>query len=128
MARQKSPTLTDGELRIMDVVWTLGEASVREVTDELNRQEPVAYNTVQTMLGILAEKGYLSHHKQGRAFVYEPLIDRSTAQGRALKHLMSRFFAGSPTALVQNLLSSDEVDALEIDRLRRMIEEDEDTP
>lgn len=123
MARQRSQTLTDGELRIMDVIWTLEEASVKEVTDQLNQRESVAYNTVQTMLGILKDKGYLSHRKQGRAFLYRPLVDRRTAQGNALKHLVSQFFSGSPSALVQNLLDSDDVDALEIDQLRQLIDQ-----
>ena len=121
MARKRSQTLTDGELRIMDVIWKLNEASVREVTEQLNQDEDVAYNTVQTMMGILETKGYLAHRKQGRAFVYRPLVDRDRAQRRALKHLMSQFFSGSPTALVQNLLDNDEVDPMEIDRLRAMI-------
>ncbi|MDJ0654489.1 MAG: BlaI/MecI/CopY family transcriptional regulator [Xanthomonadales bacterium] len=123
MARKRSQTLTDGELRIMDVIWNLEEASVREVTDRLNQDEVVAYNTVQTMMGILETKGYLAHHKQGRAFVYRPLVDRDRAQRKALKHLLSQFFAGSPAALVQNLLDNDEVDPMEIDRLRAMIDE-----
>ncbi len=123
MARQRSQTLTDGELRIMDVVWTLGEASVKEVTDQLNQIESVAYNTVQTMLGILTDKGYLSHRKQGRAFLYQPLVDRHTAQKHALGHLLSRFFSGSPAALVQNLMDSDQLDGLEIDRLKKIIED-----
>lgn len=112
----------------MDVVWTLGEASVREVTDQLSQHETVAYNTVQTMLGILEDKGYVSHRKAGRAFVYQPLVDRAAAQRSALKHLVSQFFSGSPTALVQNLLDSDEVDPLEIDRLRRLIDTAPDKP
>jgi len=112
----------------MNVVWTLEEASVKEVTDQLNQQEPVAYNTVQTMLGILKDKGYLSHRKQGRAFLYRPLVDRRTAQGNALKHLVTQFFSGSPKALVQNLLDSSEVDALEIEQLRKLIEKTPDTP
>ena len=125
MPRHRSKTLTDGEVRIMDVVWTLGEASVRDVTDQLNQREPVAYNTVLTMLGILKDKGYVRHRKAGRAFLYRPLVSREAAQRRALTHLVTGFFAGSPSALVQNLLNSDELDALEIDRLRRLIE---DTP
>ncbi len=57
MARNRSQTLTDGELRIMDVIWKLEEASVKDVTSELNKTEAVAYNTVQTMMGILRDKG-----------------------------------------------------------------------
>jgi len=123
MARRRSQTLTDGELRIMDVVWTLGESSVKTVTEHLNRADRVAYNTVQTMLGILADKGYVSYRKQGRAYLYKPIVERQAAQNRALQHLLSRFFSGSPSALVQNLLEDEAVDPMEIERLRRMIDD-----
>ncbi len=122
MARKRSQTLTDGELRIMDVIWTLGEASVKEVTEKLNQEDRVAYNTVQTMLGILVTKGYLTHRKQGRAFIYEPLVARNDAQRHALRHFLSSFFSGSPAALVQNLLDDGAIDPMEIDRLRQLIE------
>ena len=85
MPRHPSKTLTDGELRIMDVVWTLGEASVRDVTERLSQHDTVAYNTVLTMLGILKDKGYVRHRKSGRAFLYRPLVSRETAQRSALK-------------------------------------------
>ena len=106
----------------MDVVWRLEEASVKEVTEQLNQDEQVAYNTVQTMMGILADKGYLTHRKEGRAFIYRPLVNRETASRSALKHLVSRFFQGSPAALVQNLLDDEDVDQIEVDRLRQMID------
>jgi predicted transcriptional regulator len=118
MARKKSPTLTDGELRIMDVLWSAEEASVREVTDVLRRREPVAYNTVQTILGILRDKGYVEHRKEGRAFIYRPLVGRGEARSRALKHLVTRFFDNSPTALAQSLLEEGDVDLLELRRMR----------
>jgi len=70
MARKPSKTLTDGELRIMEVLWQKKNASVRDVCDVLNEKDDVAYNTVQTMMRILEDKGYLNHHKEGRAFVY----------------------------------------------------------
>ncbi|MEM9304490.1 MAG: BlaI/MecI/CopY family transcriptional regulator [Pseudomonadota bacterium] len=124
MARRKSQTLTDGELRIMDVIWEREESTVRAVTDALNASEPVAYNTVQTMLGILADKGYVTHRKDGRAFVYSALVDRASARRSAVKHMVSRFFGGSSEALVQNLLQDDAMDALEIDRLRALLRED----
>ncbi|MEM7084272.1 MAG: BlaI/MecI/CopY family transcriptional regulator [Pseudomonadota bacterium] len=124
MARKSSKTLTEGELRIMEVLWELQSASVRDVVDRLSEREPVAYNTVQTMMGILENKGYLDHHKEGRAFVYAPLVDRKTARTTALRQLMRRFFDGSPQALVQNLIQDENVDSMEIDRLRQLLEED----
>jgi len=121
MARKPSKTLTDGELRIMEVLWSLKSASVRDVANALREKEEVAYNTVQTMMGILETKGYLEHHKEGRAFVYTPIINRSEARSSALKHFLGSFFDGSPQALVQNLIQDENVDAMEIDRLRKLL-------
>ncbi len=123
MARKSSKTLTEGELRLMEVLWELKSASVRDVVNALSIKEAVAYNTVQTMLGILENKGYLSHHKAGRAFVYAPLVDRKTARSSALRHFIGSFFDGSPQALVQNLIQDENVDSIEIDRLRKLLQE-----
>ena len=108
----------------MEVLWELKSASVRDVVNALSIKEAVAYNTVQTMLGILETKGYLEHHKEGRAFVYSPLVDRTTARTSALRHFIGRFFDGSPQALVQNLIQDEKVDSLEIDRLRKLLQEE----
>ncbi len=124
MARKSSKTLTDGELRLMEVLWELKSASVRDVVNALSGKDAVAYNTVQTMLGILESKGYLEHHKEGRAFVYSPLVDRATARSSALKHFIGRFFDGSPQALVQNLIQDENVDSIEIERLRKLLSEE----
>jgi len=123
MARKPSKTLTDGELRIMEVLWQKKNASVRDVCDVLNEKDDVAYNTVQTMMRILEDKGYLNHHKEGRAFVYAPIVDRRSARSSALKHFMSSFFDDSPKALVQNLIEDENIDKMEIDRLRKLLEE-----
>ncbi len=121
MARKVSKTLTDGELRIMDVIWKLQNASVKNVVEVLQKDSHVAYNTVQTMLRILEDKGYVQHTKTGRSFIYSPLVDRKKARSEALKHLISSFFDGTPQSLVVNLLEDEEMDALEIQKLKDLI-------
>ena len=121
MARRKSVALTDGELRLMRVLWDRGRATVGETVDDLTGPRKPAYNTVLTLLRILEQKGYVRHEKAGRAFVYEPLIDRSQARRSAVRHLLSRFFDDSPAALVLNLLEQDRIDETELRRLRELI-------
>ena len=123
MARKKSPTLTEAELRVMDVLWELGRATVSDVVDALKRSHALAYNTVLTTLRILDTKGYVRHSKEGRAFVYSARVDRVTAQRSALRHIVSRFFDGSREDLVINLLDDDKLDAKELLRLKAMISE-----
>lgn len=125
MARKKSPTLTEAELRLMNIIWEKGRATVGEVVKALESEPPLAYSTVLTTLRILEQKGCVSHTQEGRAYVYEPLIDRQQAQRSALQHLISRFFNNSPELLVLNVLEHEELDAQELERLKTMIRESE---
>jgi BlaI family penicillinase repressor len=104
MPRPRSRALTDAELRIMRVLWDRTRATVGEVVNGLEGTQKPAYNSVLTILRILERKGYVSHEKDGRAFVYMPIVDGSQARRRALSHLLSRFFNGSREALVLDLL------------------------
>ncbi len=122
MARKRSPALTDAELRLMEVVWRLGSATVSDVVEHLPKKVPLAYSTVLTTLRILENKGYLSHDKEGRAYVYRPLIGRDQAREKALTHLLRRFFEGSPELLMLNLVESRKVDPEALRRLRRRID------
>lgn len=123
MARKRSAALTDGEVRLMRVLWEMGRATVGEVVGGLKGPRKPAYNTVLTMLRILEHKGYVSHEKAGRAFVYVPLIDRSQARRSALTYLLNRFFDDSPELLVLNLLQHDDLDQDELRRVREVIEQ-----
>jgi predicted transcriptional regulator len=122
VARKKSSNLTDAELRLMDVLWTKGCATVSEVLGDLPAKPALHYSTVITTLRILETKGYVRHKKDGRAFQYEPLVGRQDARRSALKNVLQRFFEGSPELLMASLFESGEVDAAEFRRLRALIE------
>jgi BlaI family transcriptional regulator, penicillinase repressor len=121
MSRRPSPTLTDAEARLMTVLWAKQRATVADVVDALGKRT-VNYSTVQTLLRILETKGYAAHEKAGRAFVYRPLIDQNQARRRALTHLLSRLFNNSPSLLVTNVLEDEQIDPLEIERLKKLLE------
>ena len=122
MARKQSPALTDAESQVMAVLWRSSHASVGEVVNVLNKKRSVTYSTVQTILRILEAKGYVAHEKVARAFVYRPVVDEQQARRRALRHLVSRLFEGSPTLLVLNVLEDEEIDPVERERLKKLIE------
>lgn len=124
MPRAKSPQLTDAELRLMEVVWKKGVASVADVVAGITGDPPLAYSTVLTTLRILENKGYLIHRKQGRAFVYEPAVERTAAADSAIRLLVRRFFEGSSDLLLLNLLETTRISSKELARLRKRIEED----
>ncbi len=123
MPRKKSTTLTDIELRLMDILWDKGNATVAEVAQALKARPPLAYTTVLTVLRILEKKGYLRHEEQGRAFRYEPAVDRETVRRKELKHVLKRFFENSPQLLVLNVLEQEKIDLEELKRLKRSIQE-----
>ena len=124
MARKKSPSLTDAELRLMNVVWSKGSATVSEVVEAVSPGTPLHYSTVLTTLRILETKGYLRHTKQGRAFMYRPAIARDQERERAVTHLLRRFFDGSPELLMLNLVDRRKIGMEEMNRLRKRIAED----
>jgi len=125
MARKRSPTLTDGEARLMTVLWDRSAATVADIVAALEPQGPVNYSTVQTLLRILEKKGYVAHRKSGRAFIYNPVIDQQQARRHALSHLLTRLFNGSPSLLVLNILEHETMAPDELKRLKKLLDHGE---
>lgn len=128
MARKKSLNLTEAEQRLMEVLWERTSATVAEVAEALPKKLDLAYNTVLTTMRILEDKGYVRHAKEkdGRAFVYSPIVTRDEASKSALRTLLSRFFGNSPEALVLNILEDEKLSDEERQRIRRLLKEEEE--
>jgi predicted transcriptional regulator len=126
MARKKSTQLTDSEQSIMDILWKKEHASVREIADILNEEKATAYTTVQTMCKILAEKGYADFHKEGKAFIYTPLISQQEARKGALASLLNKFFGGSPEVLAQHLMQETDIELDDLAALQKQIDRADD--
>lgn len=124
MPRPQSATLTEAELRIMDVLWQKGACTVQQVLDCLP-PPALAYNSVLTTIRILEKKGYVKHDKEGRAHVYAPVVERKEASRSEIRHLISRFFGNSHEELVLNILEERGVDEEELVRLRQMLQRSE---
>ena len=121
MPPRQSETLTEAELRIMNVLWGKGSGTVQQVLDSITEKPPLAYNSVLTTIRVLEKKGYLQHLKDGRAFVYTPLVGQKEATRSEIRHLVSRFFKNSHEQLVLNLLEDQGIGPGEIGRLRQML-------
>ena len=119
MSRKTSPTFTDGELRLMNVLWRRGPSTVLEIQDDLDQE--LVDSTIRTLLKILEDKGYVVRMKEGRAFRYQPLVDRDETRASAVKQVVRRFFR-TPADLVLNLMDSGELDEAELAKIRRAIE------
>ena len=120
--RRRSPALTDAEHRIMHVLWDRPGSTVGDVVERIQGPSRPAYNSVLTILRILEKKGYVTHEKDGRAFVYSAVVDRRQARRGALSHLLSRFFNGSREELVMDLFGHEEVDAHELAKIKALLE------
>jgi len=121
MPPRQSETLTEAELRIMNVLWGKGSGTVQQVLDSITEKPPLAYNSVLTTIRVLEKKGYLKHLKDGRAFVYTPLVGQKEATRSEIRHLVSRFFKNSHEQLVLNLLEDQGIGPGEIGHLRQML-------
>jgi predicted transcriptional regulator len=123
MPRRETRRLTPLETLVMQAVWDVGEATVREVQERLRPVKPMAYNTVLTVMRILRDKGFLTSRRNGRADVYTPTVSRRQIARRSLKDVVNRFFGGSPAALVSALVNDENVSDEELKAIRREVDQ-----
>ena len=125
MPPKQSETLTEAELRVMNVLWERGSGTVQQVLDSISQSFPLAYNSVLTTIRILERKGYLKHIKDGRAHVYAPVVRQEEATRSEIRHLVSRLFKNSHEDLVLNILEDQGIEPEELNRLRKMLDRSE---
>ena len=113
------PTPTGRETDILKVLWQFGPCSVRDVHETLNAAEPIAFNTVQTLLRVMEGKQLVSHHAEGRTFIYQPRFSREETAARFL----DRVFDGAASELMLSLIRAERVTADELDRMHQMIDQ-----
>jgi predicted transcriptional regulator len=122
--RDKQPgELTQVELEIMNILWTLGEGSVRAVMAALPAERDLAYTSVSTMLRILEQKGVVATRKEAAGHVYVPQLVRDDYAAASVKKLVSDVFAGEHTTLVARLISDETLAREDLLRMRRLLDE-----
>ena len=99
--------LTEAELGIMNQVWRLGSASVRQTMEALEPERKLAYTTVATILKILENKGFLESRKHDGVLGYTPKVAREAYESVSVRHLVANVFQGTPAALVNRLLEEE---------------------
>lgn len=113
-------TLGDLQHAIMKVLWRRGEATAADVHAALLAERGLAPTTIATMLRKMETKGVVDHRTDGRQFVYRPTVSEEQVQTSMVGDLVSRLFAGDPTALISHLLQHD-VQPDELERVRQLI-------
>lgn len=114
--------LGDLQLRIMQVLWDRGSATVAEVLEQLGPQVDLAYTTVATMLRKMEDRGLVTHESQGRKFVYQAAVAAGDVTKSMANDLVDRLFEGSVAGMVNHLLTTREVSQDELDELQKLIE------
>jgi BlaI family penicillinase repressor len=116
------PRPTEAELEILGVLWQCGSATVREVHEQLGGVRGTGYTTTLKLMQLMAAKGLVLRDESGRRHVYRAVQAKTTAQRQIVGRLINQIFAGSTSALVQQALETDSVDAAELREIRRLID------
>ncbi len=117
------PNPTKRELAILAVLWNLGEATVRQVYEELRKELPIVQNTVQAFLRTMEDKGLVKHRTEGRAFIYRSALPKDRTGHKLLSGLLEQVFDGAVDQLVESALSLKRPSKGELERLRSLVKE-----
>lgn len=127
MARPKQDTPTTGELEVLKVLWKRGPSTVREVLEELNQNgRKRAYTSVMSLMNVMADKELLDREPLGRAFQYSARMPQESTLGDIVGDILGRVFEGSAPSLVTHLLEESKPNALELEEIRKALEQYEE--
>ena len=112
--------LTKAEEQLMQVLWDLKEASVKEIIEQLPVPKP-AYNTVSTIIRILENKEFVSHKPKGRGYIYFPIIEKTVYSNQSLQKLVDGYFDGSFKSMVSFFVKKNKIDVNELDTILKII-------
>lgn len=117
------PQISEAEFEVMKLVWRQAPINTNEITEHLTRTTAWSPKTVQTLIKRLVSKGALAYEKQGRIFVYTPLVSQEEYVNQQSDSFLKRFYDGDITALVSAFLDDDRLTAGEIDALRTLLDQ-----
>jgi len=121
MPKTKVHRLGDLQLRIMQVLWEQGDATVAAVHGALAGENDLAYTTIATMLRKMEARGLVRHRVDGRSFVYRAAVAAEAVSRGMAGHLLDKLFEGSLADMVHHLLSTREVSREELSKIERLI-------
>ena len=122
MPMKKLPQISEAEYEVMKIVWKNTPVSTNEVTETLTRTTDWSPKTIQTMLKRLVNKGALTYVKEGRVFVYTPLVEEDEYISQKSSSFLSRYYDGELTSMVSAYLENDRLSADEISELRSLLD------
>ncbi|WP_154223427.1 BlaI/MecI/CopY family transcriptional regulator [Marinicella rhabdoformis] len=118
-----TPKPTKTELAILNVMWQISPATVRQIHEELIKKAKTSYTTTLKMLQVMYQKGLVSRNSEQKAHIYEPILTKKETQAQMLDDLKHRLFGGSISSLVlQALGNNSETSAKEIEEIKALLE------
>jgi BlaI family transcriptional regulator, penicillinase repressor len=123
MARPSFDRLGVLQKAVMEAVWELGEATVQQVRDRVNREPSPAYTTILSVMQKLEKAGWLTHRAEGRVYVYRPSRSRQQAGVSSLRSFIDGVFRGDRLLLFQHLLADENLSDDDLKALRTMIDQ-----
>jgi predicted transcriptional regulator len=115
MASTKYIKPTESELEILQIIWTKGLATVREVHEELGKTKDVGYTTTLKLMQIMHEKGLVKRDDSMRTHIYQAAVNKEKTQKHMLTKMIDSLFGGSPTQLVIQALGNDKQNMSEVE-------------
>jgi|SRR5579872_989386 len=112
---------TDLELELLKVIWARGEATVREVFQDLAKQRKIAYTTVLTMMGVLEHKGHLRKSAGERAYVYRPTLPKDQVVENMVDEFVKRVFSGSAKPLLLHLVEDPRIPHEDLEEIEKLV-------
>jgi BlaI family transcriptional regulator, penicillinase repressor len=119
MPRKPSKVFTDKEMEIMKIVWHKGEATVKDIQEQLPGNPH--YNSVLTIIRVLERKGHLVHRAEGKTYFYSAGENKERARTRLLRHMVDQVFGGSAASVVLNLIQAGDITKKDLDDIRSKI-------
>ena len=115
--------LTEVELQMMNVIWSLGECTIKDVQKALPEDRDLAYTSVATIIKILEQKGFLKSTASDKAHSYSSLIAKSDYEAASLRHLAKNLFEGDPSSMVMRLLNDSDMTMNELQSIKKLLDE-----
>ena len=115
------PQISEAEFEVMKIVWKYAPISTNEVTEKLTQTTRWSPKTIQTMLKRLAAKKAITYEKQGRVFVYTPLVKEAEYVRQKSNSFLKRYYDGHLSSMLASYLEDEKLSAAEIDALRRLL-------
>lgn len=115
------PHISEAEFEVMKIVWKFAPINTNEITEQLLKTTSWSAKTIQTLIKRLVTKGALTYEKQGRVFVYTPLVEENEYVSQQSNSFLNRFYDGDFSAMLSAYLENNQLSETELNNLRSIL-------